>query len=150
MDGTFANTASGVPVPAFSSIPGAIAAGVPAVRLSNIFVRQFGAAEWLKKGRPAHPRFAEIPYFLSRLIGRSDEQALQEGRFGLAGDGPIPMTDGPVQRDYRLATPIWDFYGRRVRRAPARIRCSSTSAASGTSCHPHRGRCRKPWWTGER
>ncbi len=76
---------------------------MPAVRLSNIFVRQFGGAEWLKKGRPAHPRFAEIPalseppdsYVLTK-------QAEQEGRFGLAGAGWIPMTDGPVQRDYRL------------------------------------------------
>jgi probable biosynthetic protein (TIGR04098 family) len=102
VDGT-ADAASGVPAPPFSSIPEAIAAGVPAVRLSNIFVRQFGGAEWLKKGRPAHPRFADIPalseppdsYVLTK-------QAEQEGRFGLAGDGWIPMTDGPVERDYRL------------------------------------------------
>ena len=95
--------ASGVPGLAYSSIPEAIAAGVPAVRLSNIFVRQFGGAEWLKKGRPAHPRFAEIPalseppdsYVLTK-------QAEQDGHLGLAGDGWTPMTDGPVQRDYRL------------------------------------------------
>ena len=31
------------------------------MRLSNIFVRQFVGAQWLKKGRPAHPNFARIP-----------------------------------------------------------------------------------------
>lgn len=102
VDGTAGST-SPVPAPSFSSIGEAIAAGVPAVRLSNIFVRQFGGAEWLKKGRPAHPRFAGIPalseppdsYVLTK-------QAEQDGHFGLAGAGWIPMTDGPVERDYRL------------------------------------------------
>jgi len=102
MDGT-AGLAGGVAGRTFSSIGEATAAGVPAVRLSNIFVKQFGGAEWLKKGRPAHPRFTEIPalseppdsYVLTK-------QAEQEGRLGVAGAGWTPMTDGPVQRDYRL------------------------------------------------
>jgi probable biosynthetic protein (TIGR04098 family) len=102
VDGT-ARLASEVPSPPFSSIGEAIAAGVPAVRLSNIFVRQFGGAEWLKKGRPAHPRFAEIPALSeppdSYLLTKQAEQA---GHLGLAGAGWTPMTDGPVQRDYRL------------------------------------------------
>jgi probable biosynthetic protein (TIGR04098 family) len=102
VDGT-AGPASGVPGPLYSSIPEAIAAGVPAVRLSNIFVRQFGGAEWLKKGRPAHPRFAQIPPLSeppdSYLLAK---QAEQDGHLGLAGDGWTPMTDGPVQRDYSL------------------------------------------------
>ena len=98
-----ARPASGALGAPFSSMREAVAAGVPAVRLSNIFVRQFGGAEWLKKGRPAHPRFAEIPalpeppdsYVLTK-------QAEQDGHFGPAGAGWIPMTDGPVERDYRL------------------------------------------------
>jgi probable biosynthetic protein (TIGR04098 family) len=102
LDGA-AGQAGGAPDLPFSSIGDANAAGVPAVRLSNIFVRQFGGAEWLKKGRPAHPRFAEIPalseppdsYVLTK-------QAEQNGHLGVAGTGWTPLTDGPVQRDYRL------------------------------------------------
>ncbi len=50
-----------VAVRPFESVAEANAAGVPAVRLSNIFVKKFEGAAWLKKGRPAHERFAEVP-----------------------------------------------------------------------------------------
>jgi probable biosynthetic protein (TIGR04098 family) len=87
----------------FSSLQEAVAAGVPAVRLSNIFVKKFAGAEWLKKGRPVHPRFTEIPALPeppdSYLTTKEVEKA---GRFGSCGLQSIPMTDGPVQRDYRL------------------------------------------------
>jgi probable biosynthetic protein (TIGR04098 family) len=44
-----------VPVAPFTSVRQAVDAGVPAARLSNIFVRQFVGAQWLKKGRPRTP-----------------------------------------------------------------------------------------------
>jgi probable biosynthetic protein (TIGR04098 family) len=80
-----------------------VAAGVPAVRLSNIFVRQFGGAEWLKKGRPADPRFTRIPASAdppdSYVLTKSAER---DRTFERCGPPWIPMTDGPVQRDYQL------------------------------------------------
>jgi probable biosynthetic protein (TIGR04098 family) len=95
--------ASGLGDVSFSSLEQAIAAGVPAVRLSNVFVRQFAGAEWLKKGRPAHPRFEQIPALSeppdSYLVTK---QAEQSGQFGSRGSGWIAMTDGPVQQEYRL------------------------------------------------
>src|SRR5262245_26064917 len=57
MPGDFA-AADGLP---FRSLAEAVASGIPAVRLSNVFVRRFGGADWLKKGRPAHPGFVRIP-----------------------------------------------------------------------------------------
>ena len=89
--------------PTFESVAGAVAAGVPAVRLSNIFVRQFGGARWLKKGRPADPRFERIPasseppdsYGLLK-------QAERQGTFERCHSPWIPLTDGPVERDYHL------------------------------------------------
>lgn len=87
----------------FRSLEDAVAAGIPAARLSNIFVRQFAGAEWLKKGRPADPRFVRIP----ALEQAPDSYALvkraeKEGRFGPKGARWIPITDGPVRREYRL------------------------------------------------
>jgi probable biosynthetic protein (TIGR04098 family) len=87
----------------FSSLPNAVAAGVPAVRLSNIFVKKFAGAEWLKKGRPVHPRFTQIPALAeppdSYLTTKAVEQS---GTFGSRPLHSIPMTDGPVTRDYPL------------------------------------------------
>ena len=42
------------PLPAFVDPASALAAGNPVARLSNIFVKQFGGAEWLKKSRPGN------------------------------------------------------------------------------------------------
>jgi probable biosynthetic protein (TIGR04098 family) len=90
--------------PPFGSIEEAVASGVPAVRLSNIFVRQFGGPEWLRKSRPAHREFERI----SQLTVAPDcymtvKQAERDGSFGPAGHEYTPMTPGPVSLDYSLA-----------------------------------------------
>jgi probable biosynthetic protein (TIGR04098 family) len=57
----------------------------------------------LKKGRPAHPGFTRIPALAeppdSSVLTK---QAEQNGRFGSPGAGWKPMTEGPVQQEYRL------------------------------------------------
>ena len=87
----------------FGSLAEANAAGVPAVRLSNIFVKKFEGAAWLKKGRPAHERFAEIPDSVeppdSYALAKAAEQA---GQFGPDPAGWSPMTEGPVEREYQI------------------------------------------------
>jgi probable biosynthetic protein (TIGR04098 family) len=79
------------------------AAGIPAVRLSNIFVAQFGGAEWLKKSRPANPGFDRIPEL---AVGPDSytlvKQAEQEGAFRLPDATYVPMTDGVVETQYQL------------------------------------------------
>ena len=81
----------------------AVDAGVPAVRLSNIFVKQFAGAQWLKKGRPAHPDFARVPALADPPDWyEATKQAEQAGRFESCGPEWTPLTDGPVHRDYRL------------------------------------------------
>lgn len=101
--GEHVNPSSLIRDPPFASVAAAVAAGVPAIRLSNIFVRQFGGAEWLKKGRPADSRFARIPAVSdppdSYLLVK---QAEQDGRFERCGPPWASMTDGPVARDYQL------------------------------------------------
>lgn len=87
----------------FASLDDAVAAGVPAARLSNIFVKQFAGAEWLKKGRPAESSFAQIP----ELAEAPDsyvtvKQAEKAGRFGSARASWVPMTKGPMRREYAL------------------------------------------------
>jgi probable biosynthetic protein (TIGR04098 family) len=87
----------------YASIADANAQGVPAVRLSNIFVRKFGGAEWLKKGRPAHERFDSVP----ALAEPPDSYAMakdaeETGRFAPPPSGWLALTEGPVEREYRL------------------------------------------------
>jgi len=87
----------------YPTIAAAVEAGVPAVRLSNIFVKQFAGAEWLKKSRPAAPGFMRIPatavppdsYGLAKA-------AEQDQRFGLPPAGFVSMTNGPSVHDYQL------------------------------------------------
>ena len=106
LDGTFYLLAEDAPetdrLP-YASVGDAVADGVPAVRLSNIFVMMFDGAEWLKKSRPAAPRFADI----RELPEAPDAYALvkraeQEGHFRPPPPGYVPMTDGPAVREYRL------------------------------------------------
>jgi probable biosynthetic protein (TIGR04098 family) len=85
------------------TVSAAAAEGIPAARLSNIFVKQFGGAEWLKKGRPAHPGFTRIP----ELVDPPDSYALTKeaeraGRFPIPDSTWVAMTDGAVIREYRL------------------------------------------------
>jgi probable biosynthetic protein (TIGR04098 family) len=106
LDGTFyvlpqgAEPADELP---FASGEAALAAEVPSVRLSNIFVMMFSGAEWLKKSRPGNPGFERIPESASppdsyELV----KQAESKGAFFAPPPHFIPMTDGPVVREYRL------------------------------------------------
>ena len=81
----------------------AVGAGIPAVRMSNIFVKQFAGAQWLKKGRPAHPGFLTIPALPDPPDSyESTKDAERNGTFDMPGSEWTPLTDGPVHRDYKL------------------------------------------------
>lgn len=81
----------------------AVAAGIPAVRMSNIFVKQFAGAQWLKKGRPAHPGFLTIPAVADPPDSyEATKDAERNGAFDVAGPEWTPLTDGAVHRDYKL------------------------------------------------
>src|SRR5262245_45827418 len=89
--------------PPFRSLPEAVAAGIPAVRLSNIFVRQFAGADWLKKGRPAHPGFVRIPAMAQEpdcyaIVKRAEKNR----QFTRPGPTWMAMTNGPVRCEYRI------------------------------------------------
>ena len=87
----------------FTSVQQAVQAGIPAARLSNIFVKQFAGAQWLKKGRPAHPGFLTIPPMPDPPDSyETAKQAEQRGTFETCDGDWQPMTDGPVVREYRL------------------------------------------------
>jgi len=87
----------------FSSLQEAVAAGVPAVRLSNIFVKKFAGAQWLKKGRPAHPRFTRIPAVPDPPDSyQTTKEVERTGRFSSGVSRSVPMTDGPSTQEYRL------------------------------------------------
>jgi len=87
----------------FDGTAQSVAAGIPAVRLSNIFVAQFGGAEWLKKSRPANPGFDRIPEL---AVGPDSyslvKQAEREGAFRLPEATYVPLTDGAVETQYQL------------------------------------------------
>lgn len=87
----------------FTSVRQAVDAGIPAVRMSNIFVRQFEGAQWLKKGRPSHPNFLRVPALADPPDSYdATKQAERDGTFETPGPGWTPMTSGPVEREYRL------------------------------------------------
>jgi probable biosynthetic protein (TIGR04098 family) len=87
----------------FESPIQAAAAGVPAVRLSNIFVSQFGGAEWLKKSRPSNPGFDRIPEMALAPDSYSMvKRAGEEGQFQLPDATYIAMTEGPAEWQYQL------------------------------------------------
>ncbi len=81
----------------------ALAVGVPAVRLSNIFVRQFSGVEWLKKSRPANSGFENIRELAvapdSYLAVKTAEK---DGYFSLPNDTFVPMTEAAVLKSYKL------------------------------------------------
>ena len=86
------------PLPAFVDPASALAAGNPVARLSNIFVKQFGGAEWLKKSRPGNPAFERI----QEAPTPPDSYALvkaaeRNGLFERPPDSFKPLTAGPVR-----------------------------------------------------
>lgn len=87
----------------FCEMAAAVNGGVPVVRLSNIFVKQFAGAEWLKKSRPLHDGFLRIPEADvapdSYEIVKAAERA---GRFLAPEAGWTPLTAGPVRVSYAL------------------------------------------------
>lgn len=85
------------------SVAEAVAAGIPAVRMSNIFVMQFDGAEWLKKSRPSNPGFdrireAAVPPDSYVLVKKAEEN----GRFDPPGKTYVPMVDEPARVRYDL------------------------------------------------
>lgn len=87
----------------FDSVASAIAGGVPAVRLANIFVKQFSGAAWLKKSRPAIPGFMRIPEVgVAPDCYATVKRAEQEGAFSRPGAGYVPLGPAPVTTEYRL------------------------------------------------
>lgn len=87
----------------YDCVTSAVAAGVPAVRLSNIFVKQFGGAEWLKKSRPVNPGFERIT---EAAIAPDSytivKQAEKDGYFALPPAHYLPLTNGAVTVEYAL------------------------------------------------
>lgn len=87
----------------FDSLASAAAAGVPAVRLSNIFVEQYNGSEWLRTARPANPGFKTIQELAlapeSYLAMKQSEKGDPLAR---PADSYVPMTDGPARVEYRL------------------------------------------------
>jgi probable biosynthetic protein (TIGR04098 family) len=106
LDGVFYLMPPGRPengVPPFDGLEAAVAAGVPAVRLCTVFVKQFSGAEWLKRSRPVNPGFARVPESaLPPDTYATVKQASTDGRFADPGPTYVPMTDGPVRVEYRL------------------------------------------------
>ena len=77
--------------------------GVGYVRLSNIFVKQWRGAGWLKQSRPAHPGFDRIAELEStpdshELITQTQER----GSFLDVPGGYVPLTSGPREVLYDI------------------------------------------------
>lgn len=79
------------------------AAGIPAVRLSNVFVASVDGARRLKKSPPANPGFSEI----AKLDGEPDayatlRSAQEDGVIERPGDHHVPLCDEPRRVEYDL------------------------------------------------
>lgn len=97
-----AGTALGGQLP-FEGPAAAVAAGVPAVQLSNIFVKQFGGAEWLKKGRLANAGLERVPELaVPPNSYAAVKEAERTGRFQEPGGRFVPMTTSPMTVEYQL------------------------------------------------
>ncbi|MET0626305.1 MAG: LnmK family bifunctional acyltransferase/decarboxylase [Pyrinomonadaceae bacterium] len=89
--------------PPFDSVAASVAAGVPAVRLSNIFVEQHNGSEWLRTARPANPGFKTIPELaLAPESYLTMKQAEKGDPLARPADSYVPMTDGLARVEYRL------------------------------------------------
>jgi probable biosynthetic protein (TIGR04098 family) len=77
--------------------------GVPYVRFSNSFVRQWKGAEWLKRSRPANPGFTRIremtdpPDSYEFLMGVKEGEPVMD-----VPEGYVPLTPEPVEFEYKL------------------------------------------------
>src|SRR5258708_14662318 len=85
--------------------------GIPAVRMSNIFVMQFNGAEWLKKGRPRDSLINIIPELLAAPESHTIvKQAETNGYIDLPDASFLALHDIPVEYDY-LIQPDRDVNG---------------------------------------
>ena len=85
--------------------------GIPAVRMSNIFVMQFNGAEWLKKGRPRDGLINSIRELLVAPESYAIvKQAETNGYIDLPGANFLALHDIPVEYDY-LIQPDRDVNG---------------------------------------
>ena len=81
----------------------ALQEGVPYLRFSNSFVKQWRGAEWLKQSRPKNPGFnrirelAEPPDSSAVLV-----QAKEKKRLLDVPTTYVPLTLGPLEFDYRI------------------------------------------------
>lgn len=77
--------------------------GVGFVRLSNIFVKQWRGAGWLKQSRPAHPGFDRIVEIPSTPDSHDLIMQTQErGTFLDVPDGYVPLTAGEREVVYEI------------------------------------------------
>lgn len=78
-------------------------AGVPFLRLSNSFVKQWQGAGWLKKSRPADPGFDRIPETAEPPDSHTESnRAKESGMLFDVPDGYVPLSDGPVRVEYEI------------------------------------------------
>lgn len=77
--------------------------GVGFVRLSNIFVKQWRGAGWLKQSRPAHPGFDRIREIQSTPDSQDLIMHAQEhGSFLEVPDSYVPLTSGQREVTYEI------------------------------------------------
>jgi len=80
-----------------------VAAGFPVARLSNIFVKQFGGAEWLKKSRPANPGFEKLPEVQIPPDSYSlTKTAQNDGAFEQPPSSYVTLVDAGTRVEYDL------------------------------------------------
>ena len=87
----------------YRSADEALAAGVPSVRLSNIFVMQFDGSEWLKKSRPANRGFRRITETAVAPETFAVMKRVQEaGTFGVPADTCFSLNEEPIHVEYDI------------------------------------------------
>lgn len=77
--------------------------GIPYIRLSNAFVKQWGGADWLKKGCPANPGLANIPETKSAPVGAVIAPKVRIAESFPAPDETFtPLTNQATQTLYQI------------------------------------------------
>lgn len=106
LDGTFyllPPDAAETPEPPWPDVAAATAAGVPAVRLSNIFAAQSDGAGSLKRSCPADPGFERIPEMTGTPDGFTiTRHVARHGCFASPPRGYAPLTRGVSRVTYPL------------------------------------------------